>query len=216
MIEKTLFITFESRAGGGLGIAVVGAAVLAGDIGGFQRLIEISVNDLEGIGIGVVDANLLGCQLMLDDFVFDAFKRQGTGGIEAERLEIARQYFHGGDPALFHRRNKIGTGGKRKITGAPQAEPHGIGQVLNRGGAGRRYIEDACIVQCVLQAQSRLALLRGFLVATLAFVAGGIGHGVRFVKDDDAIKTAAKPVDDLLDTANLVALGLGAKSGVGG
>ena len=56
-------------------------------------------------------------------------------------------------------------------------------------------------MQRMLQAQSGLALLRGFLFAALALVAGGIRHGVRLVKDDDAVEIASKPVDDLLDAA---------------
>jgi hypothetical protein len=60
MIEETLLIGLERRARGGLGVAVVSVAVTAGDIGGLQRLIEIAVNDLEGIGIGIVYPDLLG------------------------------------------------------------------------------------------------------------------------------------------------------------
>ena len=71
-------------------------------------------------------------------------------------------------------------------------------------------------MQRVLQAQSGLALLRRFLFAALAFVAGGVGHGMRFVKDDDAVEIAAKPVDDLLDAAGFVALSLRAQGRVGG
>jgi hypothetical protein len=41
----------------------------------------------------------------------------------------------------------------------------------------------------VLQAQARPALLRGGDVAALAFAAGGIGHGVGFIKDNDAVES---------------------------
>ena len=58
-------------------------------------------------------------------------------------------------------------------------------------------------MQRVLQAQSGLALLRRFLLAALALVAGGVGHGVRLVEDDDAVEIASKPVDDLLHAARL-------------
>ena len=110
--------------------------------------------------------------------------------------------------------DKIGAGRERKITGAPQTEPGGIGEVLHRGGAGRRDVEDARIMQRVLEAQPGLALLRRFLLAAFPLVAGGIGHRVGFVEDDDAIETcpgpragvAAEPVDDLLNPARLVAL----------
>ena len=60
-------------------------------------------------------------------------------------------------------------------------------------------------MQCVLQAQPGLALLRRFLFAAFAFVAGGVRHRVGFVKDDDAVETTAEPVDDLLNPAGLVA-----------
>ena len=71
-------------------------------------------------------------------------------------------------------------------------------------------------MQRMLQAQSGLALLRWFLFAAFALVAGGIRHGMGFVEDDDAIKAASKPVDDLLHAARLVALGLRAQGRVGG
>ena len=71
-------------------------------------------------------------------------------------------------------------------------------------------------MQCVLQPQSGLALLRGFLFAAFSLVAGGVGHGVGFVKHDEAVKTAAQPVDDLLNAAGLVAFRLSAQGGVGG
>src|ERR1700730_8881097 len=71
-------------------------------------------------------------------------------------------------------------------------------------------------MQRMLQAQARLALLRGFLLAALALVAGGVCHGVRFVEDDDAVEAAAEPVDDLLNPARLLAARLGAHGGVGG
>ncbi len=77
-------------------------------------------------------------------------------------------------------------------------------------------------MQRILQAQSGLALLRGFFLAAFAFVAGGIRHGVGFVEDDDAIKTcpgpragvAAEPVDDLLHAAGLPTTRLGAQGRV--
>ena len=74
MIEEALLVGFEGRARRGLGVAVVGAAVSAGDVGGFERLIQVLVDDLEGVGIGVVDADLLRRQLVLDDLVFDALE----------------------------------------------------------------------------------------------------------------------------------------------
>ena len=168
MVEESLLVRFKGRARRGLGIPVVGAAVGAGDVGGFQRRIQVLVDDLKGVGIGVVDADLLRRQPMLDDLVFDALERQRARGVEAERLQIAGQHLHRGDAAAFHCRDKIGARRKRKITGAPEAEPCRIGKVLDRRGAGRRDVEDARVMQCVLQAQSGLALLRRSLFAALA------------------------------------------------
>ena len=159
MIEEALLVRFEGRAGGGLGVAVVGAAVGAGDVGGLERRLQVLVNDLERVGIGIVDRDLLRRQRVLDDLVLDALERQRARGIEAERLQIARQHLHRGDAAAFHRGDELGAGRERKITGAPEAEPGGIGEVLHRRRAGRRDVEDARIGQCVLQAQTRLALL---------------------------------------------------------
>src|SRR5260370_8574864 len=86
------------------------------------------------------------------------------------------------------------------------------------GGGGRRGggVEDWRVVQRVLKAQARLALLRRLLLPALAFVAGGVAHGVGLVEDDDAVEAAAEPVDDLLHAARLLAARLGAQGGVGG
>src|SRR5579871_4590953 len=48
-------------------------AGLARDVGGAHRRVEIVVNDREGAGVGVVDADLLGRELVFDKLVFDAF-----------------------------------------------------------------------------------------------------------------------------------------------
>jgi hypothetical protein len=76
VVEEALLVGLEGGACGRLGVAVVGVAVGAGDIGGFQRFVEVAVDDLKGIGIGVVDADLLRRQRVLDDLVFDTFERQ--------------------------------------------------------------------------------------------------------------------------------------------
>src|ERR1700730_19253710 len=68
----------------------------------------------------------------------------------------------------------------------------------------------------MLKAQPRLALLRRLLLPALAFVAGGVGHGVGLVEDDDAVEAAAEPVDDVLHAARLLAARLGSQGGVGG
>jgi hypothetical protein len=70
MIEEALLGALERRACGRLGLAVQRPDV-AGDIGGLQRRVQVVVDDLEGARIGVIDANLLGRELVLDELVFD-------------------------------------------------------------------------------------------------------------------------------------------------
>ncbi len=57
--EEALLGGLEGRARRGLRLGVERAA-LAGDVGGLQGGVEVVVDDLEGAGIGVVDADLLG------------------------------------------------------------------------------------------------------------------------------------------------------------
>ena len=58
MVEEALLGALEGRARGGLGLRVQRAG-RAGDVGGLHRGVEIVVDDREGAGIGVVDADLL-------------------------------------------------------------------------------------------------------------------------------------------------------------
>src|SRR3954465_5608855 len=129
MVEKALLVRFKGRAGGRLRMGVVGIAAGAGNVGGLERRLQVLVNDLERVGIGIVDRDLLRRELMLDDLVFDALERQGARGIETKRLQIARQYLHRGDAAAFHRGDELGAGREWKIPGAPEAEPGGVGEV---------------------------------------------------------------------------------------
>ena len=48
------------------------------------------MDDRELPGVGVVDADLLVGQPVLDQFVLDAFIGERAGRIEAERLQVAR------------------------------------------------------------------------------------------------------------------------------
>ena len=73
-MKKRCLFASKGRARGGLGVPVVGAAIGAGDVGGLERLGQVLMDDLEGIGIGVVDADLLRRETMLDDLVFDPFE----------------------------------------------------------------------------------------------------------------------------------------------
>ncbi len=110
------------------------------------------MDDLERAGVGVVDPNLLRCQLMLDKLVFDALVRQRTCRVEAERFEIACQHFHCGDTAGFDRLHELAARGEWEVLAAPQAETLRIGEVVHRGRAGRRHVHDAGVGKRVLQA----------------------------------------------------------------
>ena len=90
---------------------------------------------------------LLRREPVLDQLVFDAFVRERARGVEAERLEIAGQHLHGGDAAGLDRLDELGARRERKIRPAPQAEPLGIGEIVDRGGARRRDIEHAGVGQ---------------------------------------------------------------------
>jgi hypothetical protein len=72
--------------------------------------------------------------------------------------------------------------------GAPQAEPGGVGQVLQFGRSGRGDVDDACVGQRVLQPQTGAALFRRLGLAALAAAAGGVRHGMRLVEDDNAVE----------------------------
>ena len=90
MTEEALFRALESRARGGLGLSVE-RPLGSRDVGGFQRRVEIVVNDCERPGIGVVDADLLFTEAMLEHFIFDALVGQRARGIEAEAFQIPGQ-----------------------------------------------------------------------------------------------------------------------------
>ena len=111
------------------------------------------MDDAERARIGVVDARLLGREPVLDELVCDALIGERARGVEAERLEIAGQHLHGGDAAAFDRFDELGARREGKIRPAPQAETLRIGEIVDRGGAGRRDIEHARIGKRVLQAK---------------------------------------------------------------
>ena len=173
------------------------------------------MNDAECAGIGIVNADLLVGELVLDRVIFDALVAERPRRIEAERTEIARQYLHGRNAAGLDRLDELGARGEREILATPESEPLGVGEIVDRGGTGRGYIDDAGVRQRVLQAQACAPLLRGGLIAALAFVASGVLHGMAFVEDDDAVEVGAQPIDDLPDTRNLRVAPVGAQRGIG-
>ena len=169
------------------------------------------MDHLEGDGVRIVDALLLWRERVLDKLVLDALVGERTGRVEAEALEVPRQHLHGRHAAGLDGLHELGARGEREVRPAPQAEALRIGEVVHRRGAGRRDIDDACVGEGVLQAQSRTALLRGHLVAALGPAARRILHGVAFVEHDDAIEArsslgaglASEPRQDLVEARSL-------------
>ena len=88
MAEEALLGALEGRHGCGLGVPV--QRVLAvDDAGCLERLLDVLVDDLEGAGIGVVDAPLLGRQWMFEDLDLDPVVGERPCLVEAERLGVA-------------------------------------------------------------------------------------------------------------------------------
>ena len=214
VIEETLLGAFEGRAGSGFGLGIQRAGI-AGDVGRFQRRVEIVVNDAESSGVGIVNTDLLIGELVLHQIILDGLIAERACRIEAERAQIARQHLHGRDAAGLDRLDKLGAGGEREVLATPKAKPLRIGEIVNRSGAGRRNVHDARVRQRVLQAQTGAPLLRGGLIAAFAFIASGVLHGMALVEDDDAVEIGAQPIDDLPHARNLRTTSIGAQSGVG-
>ena len=165
----------------------------------FSAVLQILVDDLEGPGIGVVDADLLGRQRVLDDLDLDALVGQRARDIEPKRFEVARQHFHGGDAARLDGRDKIRPVGEGEVRAAPKAQALRVGEIVHRRGARRGDVDDAGLGERVLQAQPGAALLRGGLVAAFAFLARGVRQGVRLVEQDHAVEIVPEPVEELLE-----------------
>ena len=215
MAEEALLGAFEGRAGGGFRSGIQRAGC-AGDVRRPHRRVEIVVNDREGAGIGVIDAPLRVGELVLDQLVFDAVIGERARGVEAERAQVAGEHLHRRDAAGLDRLDELGPGREWEILAAPQAEPLGIGQIVDRGGAGRRDIDDAGAGQRMLEPQPRAPLLRGGDIAPVSFAASGILHGVAFIENDRAVEVGAEPFDDLPDARRLLAALVGPQRGIGG
>ena len=190
MAEEALLGALEGRERGRLGVPV--QRVLAvDDSGGLQRLLDVPVDDLEGAGIGVVDAPLFRRQRVFEGLDLDAVIGERPGLVEAEGLEVARDHLHRGDAAGFHGGDKFDAGLERRLAGGPEPEPAGIGEAGDGGGAGGRDIGDARIGQRILKPQAGAALLGRLDLAAVALRPGGIGHGMRLVEDHRAVEGMA-------------------------
>ena len=220
VVVEPLLRALECGPRGRLGLGVERArsapARRAGDVRRLQCRIQVVVDDLEGAGIGIVDAALPGRQRVLDELVLDALIGERPSRVEAEALEVARQHLHRGHAAGLDGLHELGPRGEGEIRPAPQAQTLGIGEVVHRRGAGRRDVDDARIGERVLQAQSRTALLRRHLLAAFGLAAGRVLHGVALVEHDHAVEAgrglgaglAAEPGEDLIEARSL-ALALG-------
>jgi hypothetical protein len=77
------------------------------------------MDDLERASIGVIDADLVRRELVLQELVLDAFVRERAGGVKAERLKIAGEHLHGRDTTGLDRFDKLSTRRERKICSTP-------------------------------------------------------------------------------------------------
>jgi hypothetical protein len=117
------------------------------------------MDDGEGFGVGIIDADLLRRQPMLDQLIFDALIAERARRIEAERTKVAGEHFHRRDAAGFDRLHEFGARREGKILATPEAEALGVGEIMDGGGAGRRNIDDAGVRQGVLETKSCAAAL---------------------------------------------------------
>ena len=206
MAEEALLGALESAERSRLRVLVEGRSPLH-DARGLQRLFDVGMDDLERAGIGIVDAPLLVRERMHQDLHLDAVIGQSARLVQAERLQIPRDHFHGGDAARFHRRHEIAPALERRLAGAPKAETAGIGQSRHGGGAGGRHICNARVGQGVLQPQAGAALGGRFDVAARALGSRRVGHRMGLVENDGAVESMAvvlvgssgEPADDLVE-----------------
>ena len=171
------------------------------------------MDDRPGIGIGVEVADLARGECVFEDVVFDASVGQGPGRVDAHRLQFACDQFHGRNAALADAGDK-GAAVREGRPFAPQAESHGIGQIVDVGGTSGRGVNHACARQTVLQFDAHNALLRTLRGAEPPFTTGNAAHGMGLVEHDQTVKFRRQPFEQLLK-AGLVA-GAAAQRRIGG
>jgi hypothetical protein len=197
--EETQLGPFKGGMHRGGGLTAARLAVRIVDARGLQGLGEIGVDQLEGVRPGIPDGDVVRGQGMDERLVFDALERQAARHIETQRLELARDQFHGGDAAPLHGIQEVGPGHERGLRTPPEPQARGIGEVFRRGCPRGRDIEDPCARQPVLQGKTGHPLQRGPAhTSTAAAAAGRIGHGMGLVEGDDPVKVRAQPVHDLV------------------
>ena len=129
VVVEALLRALERGARGRLGLGVERAraapAAGAGDVRRLQCRGQVVVDHLEGAGVGVVDAPLLGRERVLDELVLDALVGERPRGVEAEALEVAGQHLHGRHAAGLDGLHELGPRGEGEIRAAPQARGAG-------------------------------------------------------------------------------------------
>ena len=221
--EEALLGALEGAHRGGLGLRVVGRAA-ARDPGGLEGLLDVGVDDLERAGVGVVGLALGGRDGVLEDVDLDAGVTEGAGLVEAEGLQVAGDDLEGGHAAGVHGLDELVAVLERRAVGGPEAEPARVGEALDGARAGSRHVENAGVGQGVLEADAGAPLLARGDGAAVAASAGGVGHRVGLVEDDDAVEgvafglgvAAGEPVDDLVEPRPVAVAGGRAQGGVGG
>ena len=212
--EEALLGSLEGADCGGFRVLVEGVFPVD-DAGRLQGVLEVGVDDLEGVGIGVVDAPLLVRERVLQDVDLDAVVGERAGLVETQCLEVARHHLHRGHPAGLHGGDEGGAGLEGGLAGGPEPEAPRIGEAGDGGGAGSRDVEDAGVRQRVLQPEAGASLLRGLRLPALALRPGRIGHRVGLVEDDHARERVAlvfvlavrEPGDDLVEARRLALTG---------
>ena len=220
LAEEALLRAFEPRHGCAFrGGVERRAGHLIRNAGCGQRLVQVLVDDLPGVGVGVVDRDLLGGQRVLEDVVFDAFEGKCAGRVEPLELQVARDDFHGGDAACA---DCLDEGLARGESGAkpPETEAGGIGEVRHFDGAGGRYIKHAGARKTVLQSEAGQSLFGSGAHAATCQLWRGVGHGVGLVEGDNALKlvaffiVGADPLEHLVEPGAFFGA-FGAQRGIG-
>ena len=162
------------------------------------------MNDRPGIGIGVINGNLFGRQLVAQDVVFDPGEAERTRHVEAGRLEVACDQLHGSNAAGADLGDECLARGEGSL-GAPEAEPDGIGKVVDLGGPCGRGVEHPGLGKAVLEENPGYALLRALLGPHGALPACNPAHLVSLVEGDDTVELFTRPADELFKTAVIAA-----------
>ena len=119
MSEETLLRTLEGGHRGGLGV-LVERRLAVDDAGGFERLLDVVVDDLERAGVGVVDAPLRIGERVLEDLHLDPVVGERAGLVEPQRLQVPSDDFQRRDPRPppSRRRTRCGsrTASRRRST----------------------------------------------------------------------------------------------------